>query len=276
MRLSRALLSLSALSLLVVTLGGSLVLPSPASAHELLPFELVKFLKTHPNASEAEVNAFLQSSPELTSGDASYQERLVDTVFSAQAGFWENAWSFILLGIKHILEGADHVLFVLSLLLTFVTLRQTLKSISAFTVAHSITLILAGLSIITLRARIVEPIIALSIAFVAIGTVFLRRYQFFASLESKIAIIFLFGLFHGLGFAGLLQDFSIPEGRFVSSLLFFNVGIEIGQMIIIAAVVPFILLFRKKLWYPRAIQGIAVAISACALYWFAERALEIG
>lgn len=255
----------------LVTCALSVSMPYQAFAHELLPIELVDYLQAHPNMTQAELDAYLSGQPDMTNGDAAYKQRLVDTVFSGKVGFWENAATFIVLGLRHILEGADHVLFVLSLLLTFVTLRQMMKSITAFTVAHSITLLLAGANLFTLSSRLVEPVIALSIVIMAIGTVFFRRYTFFASLESKVSLIALFGLFHGLGFAGLLQDFSIPEGQFLPSLLFFNVGVEIGQLCIIAVAMPFILLFRRTSWYPRAIQFFAGAIAAIALYWFIER-----
>lgn len=261
----------------VACLGLCLVLPAaPASAHELLPVELVDYLREHPNMTQAQLDEYLSSQTAMTNGDAAYKQRLMDTVFAGKVGFFENAATFMLLGIRHILEGYDHILFVLSLLLTFVTLRQMMKSITAFTLAHSITLILAGLNVVTLGSRLVESMIAFSIAFVAIGTVYFRRITFFSSLESKISMIFLFGLFHGLGFAGLLKTLSIPEGEFLPSLLFFNVGIEIGQLCIIAAALPFILCFRNKRWYPQAIKVLAAVIAAIALYWFAQRAFGIG
>jgi hydrogenase/urease accessory protein HupE len=247
---------------------------APVQAHELLPDELVQYMQEHPDATEAEIEAFIQSST-IDNGDEHYLASLMETVFAGKTGFWHNAWSFIGLGVEHILLGFDHVLFVLALLLSFVSLRNTLKSVTAFTLAHSVTLILAGTGIVVLTPRIVEPIIALSIAFVAIGTVFLRRYALFRSVETKAGMIFLFGLFHGLGFAGLLQDFSIPEGRFLSSLLFFNVGIEIGQLLIIIVLLPIIYLFRSKAWYPLAIKIIAVMISAVALIWFIERVFSL-
>jgi hydrogenase/urease accessory protein HupE len=247
----------------------------PASAHELLPDELILFLEENPDATEAQVRAFMETQPAIANADPEYRQRLVDTVFTAETSFWRNALAFTQLGIEHILIGTDHILFVLSLLLTFVSLRKTLKSISAFTVAHSVTLILAGFEIVTLNSRLVESMIALSIAVVAIGTVFFRRYKLFTSMESRAGMVFLFGLFHGLGFAGLLEEFSIPDGYFVSSLLFFNVGIEIGQIAVIAAALPLILVFRRRSWYPAAMKVIALLISGVALLWFVERAFDV-
>lgn len=245
-----------------------------ASAHELLPQALVEYMETHPDATAEELSVFLDAQPDLTNGDATYKEELIETVFAGDAGFWHNAYAFVVLGIEHILAGLDHILFVLALLLTFSTLRCTLKSITAFTIAHSVTLILAGSNILVLSSRVVEPIIAFSIAFVAIGTVFFRHLQFFSSMKTKVSMIFLFGLFHGLGFAGVLKAFAIPQGRFVSSLLFFNVGIELGQILIILVCLPMIYALRKKSWYPTAIKWVAGLISLVAIVWFLERVLE--
>ncbi|HRH93901.1 MAG TPA: HupE/UreJ family protein, partial [Candidatus Peribacteria bacterium] len=236
------------------------IVPAPADAHELLPVQLVEFLQTHPQFTQQDVNDYLSAHPELTKGDSAYQGRLVDTVFAAKIGFWDNGFAFIRLGIRHILEGTDHILFIASLLLTFMGLRQMLKSITAFTIAHSITLILAGLQIITLEQRLVESMVALSIAVVAIGTVFFKRYKFFSSMDTKVSLIFLFGMFHGMGFAGLLKSFAIPPGQYIPSLLFFNVGIEIGQIGIILMIVPLIFAFRRKHWYPYAIKLLAAVI----------------
>lgn len=247
----------------------------PADAHELLPLQLVEFLQENENFTQQDVSDYLDAHPELTKGDSAYQGRLVDTVFAAQIGFWDNGFAFIRLGIRHILEGTDHILFIVSLLLTFMGLRQMLKSITAFTIAHSITLILAGLQVITLQQRLVESMVALSIAVVAIGTVFFRRYKFFSSMDTKVSLIFLFGMFHGMGFAGLLKSFAIPSGQYIPSLLFFNLGIEIGQIGIILLIVPLIIVFQHKYWYPRAIQCFAGTIAAVALYWFAQRALGL-
>ena len=137
------------------------------------------------------------------------------------------------MGIEHILVGLDHILFVLTLLLVFVSIGEISKLATVFTVAHSLTLILAGTGLLVLSLAFVEPIIALSIACMAIATVFFSSCPIMKRYGVKTSLVFFFGLFHGLGFVGLLLELSIPADTFLSSLLVFNVEIEIGQLIII-------------------------------------------
>jgi len=248
---------------LCLALGGSAPV---ADAHDLLPKALVEYVQTHPTATPAEIEAFMNGTPALASKDTASKMRLIEAAkHPQQTGFFGNALAFIRLGIGHILSGPDHILFVLSLLLVFHSLRHTLTLISCFTLSHSITLLLAGSNLLVLSARIVEPMIAFSIAFMAISTVFFREQRY------KSLIVFGFGLFHGLGFAGLLRDLAIPQESFVSSLLFFNVGIEVGQMIILCCALPLLFLCRHKRWYPQMIRVFAIAISAIALVWMMER-----
>jgi hypothetical protein len=127
--------------------------------------------------------------------------------------------------------------------------------------------------VLTLSSAIVEPIIALSIAAMAISTVYFRNNKYLQNVKYKLGIIFIFGLFHGLGFAGLLQEIQVPEDKFVASLLAFNIGIEAGQLMIIGLALPVIYLLRDKPWYDRSIKVIAVAISAVAIFWMLQRIL---
>ena len=137
-----------------------------------------------------------------------------------------------------------------------------------FTVAHTITLGLAMNGIISLPASIVEPLIALSIAYVGIENIFAKQLN-----NSRLLLVFLFGLLHGLGFASVLADFGMPENAFVTALISFNVGVEIGQLAII--LVAFLLLgfwFGKKPWYKKFITTPAsFVIAVIAFYWFIER-----
>ena len=168
-------------------------------------------------------------------------------------------------------KGTDHVLFVLSLLLIYTTFRREVLLLTVFTLAHSISLIVAGTGILTLSSRVVEPIVALSITYMAITSVFLKHIKMFGGHGNKVSTVFIFGLFHGLGFAGLLKDIQVPDERFISSLLSFNVGIEFGQFAIVAAVLPFIYLFRNKKWYPKAVKVVAVTIATVGLFWGFQR-----
>jgi hydrogenase/urease accessory protein HupE len=242
-----------------------------ASAHELLPKEVIDYIQANPNASPDDIQRFVEStSPELA---AKYQNQseLVDVIKNQNIGFWHNGYLFIKLGIEHILSGPDHILFVLSLLLAYTVLRKLLKLTASFTIAHSITLILAGTGILTLSSRVVEPIIALSIAYVALSSVFLKNTKYAKLAAETAPAVFLFGLFHGLGFAGLLEEIQVPENRFISSLLFFNVGIELGQIFIILLALPLVYYFRDKSWYPKAMKVVAAIFAAIAIYWTIQR-----
>jgi hypothetical protein len=105
----------------------------------------------------------------------------------------------------------------------------------------------------------------------AITSVFFKHIPIFKGHTNKASTVFFFGLFHGLGFAGLLRDIQVPGDKFISSLLSFNIGIELGQLIILCFLLPFILLFRNALWYPKVIQIIAVSISIIGLFWGFQR-----
>jgi hydrogenase/urease accessory protein HupE len=176
---------------------------------------------------------------------------------------------YVAVGFTHIVpHGLDHVLFVLGIYLLSRRARSVLLQVSAFTVAHSITLALSLYSVISLPSTVVEPLIAISIAYVAIENIF------FAELKSRrVALVFAFGLLHGMGFAGALQDVGLPRSEFLSALLGFNLGVEAGQLAVIAA--AFLLVgrtFAARPWYRRRIVIPASAVIACmAVYWTVER-----
>lgn len=181
---------------------------------------------------------------------------------------------FIRLGVEHILSGTDHILFLLSVIITVVSLREILLLVTSFTIAHSVTLILAGLGYITLTSRIVEPFIAASIVFVAVwNIVVLWHGAIPAKSKKRWLAAFGFGLVHGLGFAGSLRDVEIPSQFFISALLMFNVGVELGQLAILIVVVPLLVFLDRK--YPeyrrKTLLFVSAFIAAAATYWFIER-----
>lgn len=253
----------------------TLLLAPAARAHELLPAQLVEFMETHPDATLEELEAFLDANPGMDGDGVQGRAATLEAVRGAQPqGFWHTAWQFFGLGVEHILSGPDHILFVLSLILVFTSLRSVLKTVTAFTVSHSVTILLAGSDLLRVSASIVEPMIALSIAYVALTTVFLRHRPFFASRRNTLLSVFFFGLFHGMGFAGLLQELSVPRGSgFFTALISFNAGIEAGQMLILLAAVPLVYAFRRKRWYPAAMRVLAVMISVLAVFWMGQRLL---
>jgi hydrogenase/urease accessory protein HupE len=178
------------------------------------------------------------------------------------------ARNFFLLGIEHILTGYDHLLFLLALILRGGNIWSLLKIITAFTLAHSITLALAALNIVTLPERLVEATIALSIAYVAAENLFMRK-----AASHRWTVSFLFGLVHGFGFSNVLRELGLPQEGLLWSLLGFNLGVEAGQAIAVMAVVPLLLWLRKFKWEPRAVAATSIIVLAVGLVLFVERAV---
>jgi len=181
----------------------------------------------------------------------------------------KNVKTYVYQGFKHIIpKGLDHILFVLALFLLSPKLRPLILQVSIFTLAHTITLFLGMLDIIKISSAIVEPIIALSISFVAIENLFTENLK-----KLRPYVIFIFGLLHGLGFASILNEIGIMDGLFISSLISFNVGVELGQISIVFLSYIFIaLLFQKKSWYrSRVTKPLSLIIAAIGFNWFIER-----
>jgi hypothetical protein len=177
--------------------------------------------------------------------------------------------AYIPVGFDHIVpKGLDHILFVLGLFFLSTSLRPLLVQVSAFTVAHTVTLALGALGYVAIPAAIVEPIIAASIVFVAVENIVSKGLS-----PWRPVIVFGFGLLHGLGFASVLGEFGLPEGAFVPALIGFNVGVELGQLFVIA--VAFMLVgvwFGAKPWYrARIAVPASAAIAAVGLWWVVER-----
>ncbi len=183
----------------------------------------------------------------------------------------QGVWGrYLTLGFEHILpKGIDHILFVLGLFLLSIRLRPLLLQVTAFTLAHSLSLALSMLDIVSLASRPVETLIALSIAYVAIENI--------ATSELKAwrpFVVFMFGLLHGLGFAGVLRELGIPDDRFLPALVAFNVGVEAGQLTVIGLAFLAVGRLRGKPWYRRAVVVPAsLGIAVTGLYWAWERAL---
>ena len=178
---------------------------------------------------------------------------------------FRTAWRYLTLGFTHIVpHGLDHVLFVLGIYLLSTRARTVLWQVSAFTIAHSITLGLSMYGIVAVPSRIVEPLIALSIAYVAVENIFVSELKAW-----RVALVFGFGLLHGMGFAGALKELDLPRSEFVTALLTFNAGVEAGQLAVIAA--AFILVgchCSHRAWYRSRVVVPASAMIACtAVYW---------
>jgi len=175
--------------------------------------------------------------------------------------------SFFLLGVEHILTGYDHLLFLLALALRGGNIWSLLKIITAFTVAHSITLALAALNIVVLPERLVEATIALSIAYVAAENLFMRQ-----AVSHRWAVAFIFGLMHGFGFSNVLRELGLPKQGLIWALLNFNLGVEAGQAIAVLIAVPLLIWLRRFRWEPRAVAAISVVVLVVGLTLFVDRA----
>lgn len=223
-----------------------------------------------------EANVVLMFEPGREKQSLALEETSVWTGFVAQ----------IRSGMHHIWIGIDHILFLLALLLPAVVVRENgkwqavdrfkpalihvVKVVTVFTIAHTITLSLAALGKVSLPGRFVESVIALSIAIAAFDVlrpIFGKRIWF---------IVFAFGLFHGFGFASVLGDLGVPPKYLVHSLLGFNIGVEIGQLVIVAVIFPILYLLSRHWSYVRAFLPLgAIGLIIVSLYWFIERATEI-
>ena len=179
---------------------------------------------------------------------------------------------FVLEGIEHILFGFDHLLFVLALMLIVRSTRTLLLTITAFTVAHSITLTFATLGWVTLPSGPVEIMIAFSIALVAAEIVAMQRGKTSLTISAPWIVAFAFGLLHGFGFASALKDLGLPQGDIPLALFCFNVGVEIGQLMFVALMLALAALVRKLFEVPRrALEFSAYGIGIVAAFWTLER-----
>ncbi len=181
----------------------------------------------------------------------------------------ETLWLYLQLGFQHIIPlGLDHILFIIALFIINPKFKDILIQATAFTIAHTITLGLSMFQIIKAPTAIVEVIIAISILYVAIENIFSNKVK-----PSRIVVVFVFGLIHGLGFAAVLSEIGLPQNKFIPSLLMFNVGVELGQIAVIAAVYFLLIKWVKdKMFYRKKILiPISVMISAVAIFWIIER-----
>jgi hypothetical protein len=182
------------------------------------------------------------------------------------------AAQYLQLGFRHIVpEGLDHILFVLGIFLLTTRLRPMLVQITAFTVAHSVTLGLTMYGIVSLPSRVVEPLIALSVAYVAIENMATSKLT-----PWRPAVVFGFGLLHGMGFAGVLTELRLPREEIIPALISFNVGIELAQLTVIAAAFFAVAMwYRDKWWYrARIVMPASAAIAATGLFWTVQRIVQ--
>lgn len=189
------------------------------------------------------------------------------------------ALRFLRLGIAHIFTGYDHIAFLLGLLLLGGSLRTLFGIVTSFTLAHSITLALATLGLVTPPPRLIEPLIAASIVFVALENLWAlraapdqRQAVAARALGHRWMVTFAFGLVHGFGFASALRELHLPRGSLAASLVSFNLGVEVGQVAIAAAALPLLALLRRKPWFsPAGLRALSAAVAAAGLFWLVQR-----
>ena len=203
----------------------------------------------------------------LNSGDASDLINLNHTVALTKINSFIK---YLFLGIEHIIpKGLDHMLFIIGLFLFSNLIRPLLLQVTMFTIAHTITLVIASLSLINVNGSIVEPLIALSIVYIGVENIF-KKYS---NTKIRYYVIFLFGLLHGLGFALVLKDVGLDYSNLLMNLVSFNIGVEIAQIFILFLLYLTIgLFFSKKKYYKLIFQiPLSLFISLIAIYWFVER-----
>lgn len=200
--------------------------------------------------------------------DVNSEPFYLDKVFTKQS-IWQVIKTYTISGFQHILPyGLDHILFIIGLFLFSRKMKPLIWQVTMFTVAHSFSLALAMLGVINLSAQIVEPLIALSIAYVAIENIFLSKLN-----KNRLFIVFAFGLLHGLGFASVLSDFGMPDDDFIKALVSFNIGVEIGQLAIVLMMFFFISVWFKsdKIYRQWVVVPVSSIIALVAVYWTWER-----
>ncbi|HVU49859.1 MAG TPA: HupE/UreJ family protein [Polyangia bacterium] len=198
---------------------------------------------------------------------------LPDARSGARAGStaWSTAWSMIGLGVEHILTGWDHLLFLLGLIIVGGSARALVGVVSAFTIAHSITLALAATGVYAPSPRLVEPAIALSIAYVGVENFFV------ADASRRWRITFPFGLVHGFGFAGALREIGLPHGQVPVALVSFNLGVELGQLGVLALALPLVMAARRAPAFgTRGVRAVSATIAAAGALLFVARLISTG
>jgi len=213
-------------------------------------------------------NEWHWSSHQWVKEDKPTEPFMLNEVF-AKPSFAQVVKTYTLGGFQHILpKGLDHILFVLGIFLLSRRLKSIALQITMFTIAHSITLALGTLDIVSISPRIVEPLVALSIAYVAIENLFSSRINRF-----RLPVVFGFGLLHGLGFATMLSEFGMPTDDFVAALLAFNVGVELGQLaVVLIAYFGVAYWFRSEKLYHRIIViPASLVIGVMGSIWFVDR-----
>ncbi|USK36706.1 HupE/UreJ family protein (plasmid) [Bacillus sp. F19] len=206
----------------------------------------------------------------VNSGKQSYQD-IIETnkrdihIIVPQSEVGVALWKYFVLGIEHILIGYDHLLFLLSLVLIVSSFKEALKIVTAFTITHSITLFLVATDRIQVSSHWIEAFIALTICYVAVENLFVQKGKW------RWILTAVFGLIHGMGFAGALAETGLPKSNLIGTLLSFNLGVETGQFMVLCLLLPLLIWLRRFLWYRKMMISASCLIFVLAFYWLIQR-----
>ena len=186
---------------------------------------------------------------------------------SGTSAWWDATRTFLALGFEHILTGYDHLLFLLGLLVAGRGVRELVAIVTSFTIAHSLTLAAATFGLVTPPARAIEAVIALSIAYVGIENLIATRPR------GRWKLTFAFGLVHGFGFANVLREMQLPREALAASLFTFNVGVELGQLGVVAIAWPVLRWIQSSAYTTPVTRWVSAVVTACGLFWFVQRVM---
>ena len=245
------------------------VFSEPVDSYEITyNFFFDQFDSRHQNFSnihigDTQVEKVFDTSNRVASGKVESMSSGTITTEISIPGWLNTMLEYVQLGMKHIWTGYDHLVFVLALVILKQRLVNYIKILTAFTLGHSVTIAIAALDIISIPASIVEPLIALSIVYVAVENIWIKKLQW------RWLLALSFGLLHGFGFAQVLQG-SLGE-RYILSLFSFNLGVEIGQIAVLVVLLPLLILASRRKWYRQAAYSLSGVIAFIGVYWLIER-----
>lgn len=200
---------------------------------------------------------------------ARHQTFHIPDVRTGGSAWLDRAMAFFALGVEHLLTGYDHILFLLAVIIAM-TFRETIKAVTSFTVAHSLTMALAFFGLVSLPGSVVEPLIALTIVYVAVENVFA------VGIRRRWLLTFVFGLIHGLGFVGVLKEITVSKSELVLSLASFNIGIEFGQLLVVVIAVPLFHRLRSYEWGAALRRWFSLSVGGLGIVWAIQRVAFAG
>ncbi len=243
--------------------------PAPQSGASVITAKSVAAPASGSPQQELKSSSAISTGPSLSEPPSGGKADIAASQEPVKGSFWPTVRLFVPLGIEHILTGYDHIAFLLGIIVIELSIREILKIITAFTVAHSITLLLAASGTVSLNSRLVECVIAFSICYVALENIFRKKVHY------RWLITFGFGLIHGFGFASALRELLVGKTHLLLSVLCFNTGVEMGQLMLFFLLLPILYLLKKQLGYRLVTVGASAVIFVTGFGWLMERAFRL-